>query len=117
MSDALVGYLRENLTVPKSVYDGTVLFDYDPNNPTHRPAALTSGPPRYTMPATSSMDDIGPYMTVGEFMDGVEMGVYGPDETCFWVYIGMDNNFHERIIGHPHEAQPPRTIAVAYYAQ
>lgn len=55
------------------------------------------------------------YMTLEDFWDGVNCGVYGPDETCYWVHINDLGQLVETPIAHPFaDPLPPDTIAVAY---
>lgn len=76
---------------------------------------FTTCVPELIGPPEDDYPTCGPYMTLEEFLDGVECGVFGPDEACSWVYITEDSNLATRPIKHPNEVRPPRTIAVAYY--
>ncbi len=59
--------------------------------------------------------NFGPYITLQDFYEGVECGVYGPDECCYWVYIDAQGNLKETPVVHPRKI-PDNTIAVTYYA-
>lgn len=59
--------------------------------------------------------NFGPYMTLEDYLNGVNMGIFGPDEACFWVHITDMGHLKEEPIKHPNDWRTNDAIAVAYY--